>query len=287
MVALDQRESLREMFPAGAGGTLVGDSTLREFKQTAARVLSPYASGVLLDHPLGVQHEWPTHVARGCGLVLAADELQSSRGVGVQGSALDPAVDAELIESTGAAAIKFLVIWRRGDRSYVPVLQSFLELADSAGVPSFVEGIVRPENPSGWASVGDRHQAILEAAADLSQGASVYKAEVPGYLPGDLTAVTEQARQLTAVVGRPWVVLSNGIEQADFAESVALACGGGAHGFLAGRAIWADTVTEHDVAGALAGRSVARLQALTEIVDRARDAGDDPKADAVLEGTLP
>ena len=286
MVALDQRESLREMFPPGPAGELVGDATLTTFKQTAAGVLSPYASGVLLDHPLGVQRERPGALARGCGLVLAADALHSSRGGGVHGSALDPAVDADLIGSTGAAAIKYLVIWRRGDRSFVPALNLFLELADSAGVASFVEGIVRPADED-WASAEDRHEAILEAAAELSPGASVYKAEVPGYQPGDISGVTGQAEQLTAVVEGPWVVLSNGIQQADFAAAVTSACAGGAHGFLAGRAIWADTVVEQDVVGALTGRSVARLRALTEIVEGARAQGGHPRRSAAPEGTPP
>jgi sulfofructosephosphate aldolase len=267
------------MFPAGPGGQLVDDAALTRFKQSAAQVLTPYASGVLLDHPLGVQADRPDMVAQGCGLILAADQLHSARGTGVSGSALDPAVTPALVAATGAAAVKFLVIWRRGDRSFVPALQDFLALAETAGVASFVEGIVRPPEGSGWASPTDRHDAILEAAADLSPGASVYKAEVPGYRPGDLSAVGTQAKQLSGVVGRPWVVLSNGIQQSDFADAVAAACAGGASGFLAGRAIWADTVPEPDVAAALRDRSVARLQRLTAIVedsrshlDQARDA---------------
>lgn len=268
MLALDQRESLREMFPAASGGQPVGDEALRFFKQTASKVLTPYASGVLLDHPLGVTRHRPPDVAESCGLILAADELHTVRGEGVQMSTLDPVVDLELIEQTGAAAIKYLVIWRRGDRSWESALQAFLALAESAGVASLVEGIVRPGAAGSWSCAEDRHAAVLEAAADLSPGASVYKAEVPGYRPGDLSSVREQSARMSQVAARPWVVLSNGVRQPDFAEAVTAACAGGASGFLAGRAIWADTVAHADAAEALRSRSIGRLQQLSAIVDR-------------------
>lgn len=274
MVALDQRESLREMFPADASGRLVGDDALASFKAAAARVLTPTASGVLLDHPLGVpEAARPSNVAPTCGLVLAADELHSTRGAGVAGSALDPAVDVDLVRATGAAAVKFLVIWRRGDRSFVPTVEAFLELAAAAGVASFVEGIVRPPTGADWASADDRHDAIIEAATELSRGATVYKAEVPGYQPGDVSRVREHSRRMSEAVGGPWVVLSNGVRQEDFAPALLEACRGGAHGFLAGRAIWADTVRAPDPTEALATRAAVRLNELALIVERVRGGG--------------
>jgi len=45
---------------------------------------------------------------------------------------------------------------------------------------------------------------------------------------------------------------------------------GGADGFLAGRAIWADTVIEPDVAIALVDRSIPRLERLRSLVDGSR-----------------
>jgi sulfofructosephosphate aldolase len=276
MVALDQRESLREMFPFDENGALVDDDTLAAFKSDAARVLTPFATGVLLDYPLGVPGAArPDFIAPDCGLILAADALFSERGLGVQSTALDPAIDAELIRATDAAAIKFLVIWRRGEKSYRPMLDSFLALADEAGVASFVEGIVRPPRGGEWLSPEDRHDAIVEAAVELSAGAAVYKAEVPGYLPSDISRVKEQSLRVTEALDCPWVVLSNGVGREDFEGAVEQACLGGAHGFLAGRAIWADTVPEADPVEALTTRSVQRLTALAQTVDRVRNIGTD------------
>ncbi len=63
-------------------------------------------------------------------------------------------------------------------------------------------------------------------------------------------------------------MLSNGVELSSFPEAVTEARRGGASGFLAGRAIWADAVAEDDIAVALRDRSIARLKQLTDIVDR-------------------
>lgn len=274
IVALDQRESLREMFPPNAGGDLVDDAALRAFKTSAAKILTPHASGVLLDRPYAVTDaKPPTMIANGCGLILAADMLHSVRGVGVLSSSLDTDVDEDFIRATGAAAVKLLVIWRRGiDHDRVELVDRFLELAEAAGVVSFVEGVVRPALGEEWRSAAERHAAIIDAASDLSRGAGVYKAEVPGYVRGDVSRVREHAKSLTEVVGGPWVVLSSGVYEPDFADAVTESCAGGAHGFLAGRAIWADTVSELDPESALATRSVGRLRRLLEIVKRSREA---------------
>ncbi|WP_084697603.1 hypothetical protein [Glaciibacter superstes] len=271
MVALDQRESLREMFPPTSDGELVNDDVLRAFKETASRILTPHATGVLVDRPYGVtEPRRPEWVDEGCSLILAADVLHSVRGAGVAGTSLDEEVTEEFVRATGAAAVKLLIIWRRGDREHERTVSDFLSLAEAAGVASFVEGIVRPPAGGDWRGASDRHDAIIEAAADLSRGASVYKAEVPGYVPSDVSLVREQAQALTEAASGRWVVLSNGVQQADFTDAVAESCAGGSSGFLAGRAIWADTVVEKDPAAALADRSVGRLKQLSGIVRASR-----------------
>ena len=49
MLAVDQREALRNMFAAAGAATPVRDQTLTDFKVQATRIISPYASGVLVD----------------------------------------------------------------------------------------------------------------------------------------------------------------------------------------------------------------------------------------------
>ncbi|WP_436762542.1 hypothetical protein [Streptosporangium sp. V21-05] len=268
MLALDQRESLRQMFPL-VDGDEVGDDALRHFKDMATRVLSPLASAVLLDRPYAVTDARPGGLAPSTSLILAADVLDQPKGQGVITTTLDPAVTPEFIGRVGAAAVKFLVIWRpdESEEERTRLVLSFLDVARAAGVPSLVEAVVRPATGGEWDGPDARHEAILQAAREVSTlGGTIYKAEMPGYLPGDVSRVRDHAERMSGIVPVPWVVLSNGVDQPDFAPGVREACLGGAEGFLAGRAIWGDTVADPDTLGALSRRSVERLRALTAIV---------------------
>jgi sulfofructosephosphate aldolase len=226
------------------------------------------ASAVLLDRLYAVPDARPDNLA-GTSLILAADVLDQPPGQPVRSSSLDPLVAPEFIHRVGAVAVKLLVVWRPDGREAerARLVGSFLEVARAAGVASLVEGIVQPGHGGRWDSPLARHAAILDAARELSgMGGSIYKAEVPGYLPGDLSRVREQARRMTEIVPVPWVVLSNGVAPTDFAAAVRGACLGGADGFLAGRAIWGDAVADPDTLGALTRRSARRLAGLAAIV---------------------
>jgi sulfofructosephosphate aldolase len=271
MLALDQRESLRDMFVRAGHGPVVGDDTLRRFKLEAAEILTPHASGVLLDRPLAVTEERPAGIASGCGLILAADVLHHAPAGHIDFTSLDPLVTPAFIERVGAVAIKLLVIWRAGRdlAKRAELVSAFTDVARQAGVASLVEGIVRPDGDEPWTSARHRDEAIIAAAAEFTPfGPTIYKAEVPGYSEGDLSRVYGESVRMSQVVGGPWVVLSNGVRQADFAEAVRIACAGGAHGFLAGRAIWSDVIGEQDQAPALRTRSARRLDQMVEIVER-------------------
>jgi sulfofructosephosphate aldolase len=283
MLALDQRESLRRMFPA-VDGREASDEQLRRFKAAATRVLAPRASAVLLDRPFAVTGSRPESVGR-ASLILAADVLDQPPGEAVAGSRLDPLVTPEFIARVGAVAVKFLVVWRPDGRTgeRARLVTSFLDVARSAGVASLVEAVVRPAGGRDWAGTGERHAAILRAAGEIATlGGTIYKAEVPGYAPGDVSLVREQAQRMSEIVAGPWVVLSNGVAQADFADALREACRGGARGFLAGRAIWGDAVGDPDTLDALTRRSAPRLDALAAIV--ARESVARPQAG--VEGAL-
>jgi sulfofructosephosphate aldolase len=151
------------------------------------------------------------------------------------------------------------VIWRDdADRPRrLELARQFVELADSLGLLSVLEGIVRHE---------DREAAIVEAARELSSvNPSLYKVEVP--FRGVGGGVEAACREIDAVVPMPWVVLSNGVELEHFPGAVEAACKAGASGFLAGRAVWSDLVNEPDPAPKLREVALPRLQRLAAIVD--------------------
>lgn len=275
MLAIDQRESLRNMFSAAADGADIADDVLAQFKVDAVDLLAEHSSAVLIDRTLGQAAIDRLNQAGTSTLILSADVLHQQFRGELTDSTLDDDVTTDVIRESGAAAIKMLVLWYHGESNELAVekTRSFIERAQQAGVASLLEPVVRPaRGAAAFERESDRHTAILDAARALSPlRPDIYKAQVPGYVAGDLSLVQEQSRKLTEIVGDvPWVVLSNGIRSEDFSEAVRLATRGGAEGFLAGRAIWADAVASGNARDAMASESVARLRQLNDIVAQRR-----------------
>jgi sulfofructosephosphate aldolase len=244
MVAMDQRESLRTMFRER--GFDDSDERVRMFKTAVARELAPHASGFLIE-PEFVADVRP-YVPR--GLILAVDLLQQERGGIVE--------DTELNEidqvPDGVVALKLLVIWRDDDRraERVEMCERFVAFAQRHGVLSVLEPVVREDNQ------------IEAAARELgATRPSLYKCQAPR--EGDIVA---RCNLLTELLPVPWVVLSQGVPRDEFPAAVEAACRGGARGFLAGRALWTNTLEADDPTELLRTQSVARLHELIEIVDR-------------------
>jgi sulfofructosephosphate aldolase len=244
MVAMDQRESLRTMFREH--GHDDSDERVRMFKTAVARELAPHASGFLIE-PEFVEAVQP-YVPR--GLILAVDLLQQERGGIVEDTRLD---EIETVPE-GVAALKLLVIWRDDDRrrERIEMCERFVALAERHGVLSVLEPVVRED-----------HQ-IIDAAQELgATRPSLYKCQAPR--SGDVVA---RCREITGVLPVPWVVLSQGVPFDEFPQAVEDACKGGARGFLAGRALWTNTLAADDPTELLRTQSVPRLHELIGIVER-------------------
>lgn len=269
MVAVDQREALRGMFAAHQE-TPVPDSQLTQFKVDVARELSPFASALLVDQEFGIDAIINQKVlAPSCGLIAAADLLVGPAGGAATDTAVDPDVDPIRMRDIGSVGLKFLVLWRNDEspESRMKLVNEFNQLCEKSGLPSIIEVIVKP--PTDSSRSFDREEELVIAAKEASTwNADLYKAEVPFHGEGDLTAITRNAQRITEAVGTPWVVLSNGVKAPFFADAVKACAQGGASGFLAGRAVWADIVGAKDIPAALREVSIPRLEKLAEIVDQ-------------------
>jgi sulfofructosephosphate aldolase len=267
MVAMDQRESLRTMLTEE--GRPADDAALTAFKLEVAAVLAPLASAFLIDrHYAFADLVRDRPLPAGCGLILAADALTQPPGGAVEDTELDPEVDPVQARQDGVVALKLLVSWKRdGEEARREAMaHRFVGLCRDAGLLSVLEPVAVP-------APGERDfdldTAILDAAAALGPaGPSLYKAQVPKRGRGDLGELVTACERLDRRLGRPWVVLSNGVEAADFPAAVEAACRGGASGMLAGRALWRDAIATADPPAALRTRSADRLRRLGETVDR-------------------
>ena len=268
MVAVDQREALRGMFAAHQS-TPVPDSQLTQFKVDVARELSPYASALLVDQEFGIDAIIDQKALKNsCGLIAAADLLVGPPGGAATDTAIDPDVDPIRMRDIGSVGLKFLVLWRNDESPDMraQLVEDFNKLCRVSGLPSIIEIIVKP--PTDSTKSFNREEELIVAAKDAAAWKpDLYKAEVPFHGEGDLSAITKNAERISEAIGSPWVVLSNGVKQPFFNEAVKACAMGGASGFLAGRAVWADIVGASDIPKALREVSIPRLEQLAEIVD--------------------
>lgn len=269
MLALDQREALRDMLAARQPGP-VSDSEITGFKLEAARVLTPHASGVLIDRQFALDQAISTGaVSEGCGLIAAADLLEAAHGETVGSTRIDPEADPALYASRGVKAMKLLIIYRPDEdpESRISLAREFIDRCRSAGLASIIEPVSRrPLDGRPF----DKTAGTLAAAAELGQlGADLYKAEVPFAGLAPEREVRAACARLSELIDSQWVVLSSGVPETRFPQAVAWACAEGASGFLAGRAVWASCLAAPDIPEALRTTAVDRLRRLTDIVDEA------------------
>jgi len=259
MVAMDQRESLRGMLAKHTDGP-VADADMVRFKLAVATELGPHASGFLIDRRYGFEQVAGQGLP--CGLILAADKLvHPPEGGPVIRSTIDDAVDPVAAAAQGAHALKLLLLWRPDERdACLAMAEDFVRRCADARLVSVLEGVVRP-------SPGEDFDALLlEAATELGAlRPTLYKGQVPRFGKGDQVAIGRVCERMSAALPVPWVVLSQGVTIADFPAAVRTACAAGASGFLAGRAVWSDTLA--DPVPLLRSRAVDRLRALAETVD--------------------
>jgi sulfofructosephosphate aldolase len=267
MLAVDQREAMRAMFAEHTKAP-VPDETLTRFKVTATRVLSPYASAVLIDKQFALDAAIAAKaIAAGCGLIAAADHFTAGPGEVVADAEIDRSVVPADVRAAGVGALKLLIIWRPDGNSdkRAAMAAEFVSLCRAAGLISILEPVSRaPRDGRAW----DWDAGVLSAARELgSVGADLYKAEVPRHADGDEADIRRRCEQLTEAIASSWVVLSTGVPPERFPRAVALACRGGASGFLAGRAVWRGVIGSADPEQALRMVCVPILRRLAEIVD--------------------
>ena len=262
MVALDQRQSLATMFDAA--GRPAGQDDLDGFRQTAARLLMPHASAILLETGFLERGGIELLASATCGRIVAVDRLIQLPGKPVEDSAIDREAFPVAL-SVEAHAVKLLVVWvpDRANDARIALVREFIELAHGMGLLALVECIVQRNADGSLPSAAE----YVNAARKLSWGADIYKAQVPIHRGNDDAAIEELAREVTATVASPWVVLSTGIAPEDFPRAVSASCRGGASGFLAGRAIWGPSIHAGDTDDHLEDVAVAKLAELARIVD--------------------
>ncbi|EAV5102327.1 sulfofructosephosphate aldolase [Salmonella enterica subsp. enterica serovar Enteritidis] len=251
MLAVDQREAMRLMFAAAGAKTPVADSVLTDFKVNAAKILSPYASAVLLDQQFCYRQAVEQNaVAKSCAMIVAADDFIPGNGIPVDNVVIDKKINAQAVKRDGAKALKLLVLWRSDEdaQQRLDMVKEFNELCHSNGLLSIIEPVVRPPR---CGDKFDREQAIIDAAKELGDsGADLYKVEMPLYGKGARSDLLTASQRLNGHINMPWVILSSGVDEKLFP-----------------RAVWSSVIGLPDTELMLRDVSAPKLQRLGEIVD--------------------
>jgi tagatose-1,6-bisphosphate aldolase len=276
IVAMDQRNTLRRMH-AAAGLDVPPDADLVQLKADFIDAFRGTASALLLDPTYGTPALRLAGPGPRVGVLVAAEPEKRGSFNGEPRTHRDPALDAAWVRSQGGDAVKFLV-QLRVDRPVAPgepdlaaevldVVRAVVQDCREAGVPAIVENLIYAlpgEQPATAEQRADRIIAAAQALGGL--GPDLLKLEYPGS--------PAACRRLAEAIDVPWAVLSAGVAFEEFADVLQVSCDeGGAVGFIAGRAIWKDTIgmTEPQRRAFLADEGRRRLDGLrTAIAGRAR-----------------
>lgn len=297
MVALDQRPPIANLIAAKRGIALA-DVTFKDMvdvKRVIVESVGKHASAVLFDpnyaFPAALD-VLPAHT----GLVVT---LEDHRFKDTPGGRLSHSIQdwsVEKIKRAGGDGVKVLA-WYRPDAE-ADVLAHQQAYVEAIGkecmqhdIPYVFELLVYPF-PKSAAHTTDYVESlekipdlVLDSVREFAKpkyGIDLFKLESP--LPGAMLpardgspahlkaqALFDEMGRICKDAGIPWVMLSAGVTPKQFVRVMEFAYAAGAHGFLAGRAVWLEAMQHFpDLTKCAAqlrqqgGETLAELEALTK-----------------------
>ncbi len=264
--AMDQRGSLRKALAVARGVDEkdIGDEMLAEFKTAVARILTPYASAILLDPEYGLAAAKAR--SRTAGLLLAYEKSgYDNARPGRLPDLLDHVSVKRLAEDFQADAVKVLLYYTPFEDARInDIKHAFIERigaeCEPYEIPFFLELV-------GYdAAGGDEHgleyakkkpevvTLSMEEFAKPQYRIDVLKVEIPvntkfvagtAVYRGPAAYTRKEAlecfrRAAAAAAARPFIYLSAGVGTQQFVESIHMAAEAGTDfsGVLCGHATW-------------------------------------------------
>ncbi|MGH9718460.1 MAG: tagatose 1,6-diphosphate aldolase [Candidatus Acidiferrales bacterium] len=275
--AMDQRGSLKSAIAKekGIDKGAVSSQMLEEFKTTVSRVLTPYASAILLDPEYGLPAA--RQRAKNAGLLLA---YENSGYDNTRPGRLPDLLDiwsVRRLVAAGADCIKILLYYTPFDPPATnEIKHAWVERigAECAAVdvPFFLEMVGYEEggDEKGIGFARKKPDVVVHTMEEFSKpqyGVDILKVEVPvnmAFVAGSKACNGESAytrdqakehfRRSAAAAKKPFIYLSAGVSNDVFAETLELAAESGVNfsGVLCGRATWKDGIPIYAKKGAKA-----------------------------------
>ena len=246
ILAFDQRDSYRKMLPKDASYELAV-----QIKQEIVVKLSDHVSAVLLDSEYGLGPA--LNMSGHTGLLMALEKSGYSGDSTYRRVAFYDDWSVAKIKQVGAAAVKLLTYYHPGSGPLAEEIEALIkQVADEChrhDIPLFLEPVsysldgAVPKDSADYART--RPAVVAETARRLSAlNPDVLKMEFPvdAAFDSDQRSWQTGCDAVSAAATVPWVLLSAGVDFDVFAQQVLVACRAGASGYLAGRAIWKESV---------------------------------------------
>jgi len=299
--AMDQRGSLKSSIAKerGIDKKAVTWEMMAEFKEAVVRILTPYASAILLDPEYGL--EALKSRAKNAGLLLAYEKSgYDNTQPGRLPDLLDHYSVRRLVEA-GADCVKILLYYTPFDPA--PTNETKHAWVERIGdecvandVPFFLEFVTYEEgvDEKGIEFARKKPECVIKSMEEFSKpryNVDVMKVEVPvnmAFVQGAKSCKGESAysrdqakeyfRRGAAVAKKPFIYLSAGVSNETFNESLALAADAGTNfsGVLCGRATWKEGIPVYAKQGLkaledwLASEGVKNIQNVNERLKAAK-----------------
>jgi tagatose 1,6-diphosphate aldolase len=252
MLALDQNSSMIEM----ANKALKAKGEAREptyeeiveAKLDMMRQMAPAASGVLTDAYYGA---WSAIASDAIppdkGLLVRVEKSGGPKNkVGAPLAEVEPGWSVEKIKLTGADAVKLLAPYEPTEphsaEHQLGVVEQIYNECRRFDILMLLETVAFPfggEKKTDASFLARKAETVIESARQLSRFCDVYKAEFPGTMNHESeNQLHDNLQALSEASERPWVLLSAGVDYADYLKQVHMAMESGASGVLGGRAFW-------------------------------------------------
>jgi len=271
---------------------------MHTFKTAVTKVLSPYASAVLLDPEYGLGAL--SSRAPGTGVLLAYEK--SGYDFSVKGRMPDllPEWSVRRLVEAGAQAIKILMYYNPNDDAQInQVKQAYIERigaeCTALDVPFFLEPLVYDDtvgDEKGLAFARKKPEYVAHIMQEFSKsryGVDILKVELPvnpafvqgtRAFNGEARAYSRQNaiehfRNAASVATRPFIFLSAGSSDEVFCEMLELVAEAGVKfaGVLCGRATWQGGIAVYANEGVTAlsrwleGRGVQNIQSVNNVLE--------------------
>jgi len=266
-LAIDQRSALRKLFAKASGrdANEIPAEWLVQFKEGVSRVLTPYASAILLDPEYGLPAA--ARRSKDAGLLLAYEQSGYDKSVPGRLPRLLNDFTCARLKDSGADAVKVLLYYSPFSDIMVNAhKQAWVERVGGecreAELPFFLEIVSyhdqMDEKSAEFARIKpDVVTYSIEEFCKASYAVDVLKVGVPVNMNYVESANVPRSRAVysrseakshfkraSQAASLPFIYLSEGVANQTFADALTLAAEAGSEfsGVLCGRAIWQDGV---------------------------------------------